>query len=75
MPVDPLEELARVYADAEHALAEIVSREVAREVARDGDGPTENQARLAAVRAVRVAAQDAVRGLNGRVPPLARQVL
>lgn len=73
--MDPLEELARVYADAEHALAEIVAREVAREVARDGDGPTENQARLAAVRAVRVAAQDAVRGLNGRVPPLARQVL
>lgn len=73
--MDPYEELARVYADAEHALSEVLTREVARDITREGDGAREAAERLASANAVRVAAQEAVRGLNGRVPPLARQVV
>lgn len=72
--MDPLEELARVYADAEHALSLNVAREVERGLA-DEDAPTDTAVQLAAVRRLRIAAQDAVRGLNGRVPPIARRVL
>ncbi len=76
--MDPLDELAQVYGDAEHALSLLLSDEVRADLDRDPDGAggiLEDVARAAAARRVRVAAQATVGRLNGQVPPIVRRAL
>lgn len=69
--MDPLVDLARVYADAEHALNRRVAAEVTRTL--DTDGPTDLMQQAAAVARLRRDAQAVVRHVNGQVPPIARR--